>query len=240
MWCRWVQHYIKKCTGHDVYICIYVIYVCKERKAVNKSCPDYQWHWRSKHVSSRGVKLPLLLFFCKAVYKWKICCHFPPSVLDELTQLLLTMTPPSCQTCVGKQGPPGEPGPPGPKGTSGPPGYPGNAGSQGFPGPPGIQGPQGIKGTRIDLAASSTQAVKCDVYGHVLRWCWDVKYDVYGNVPRWCWDVKCDECGNVFRWYWDMKCDECGHLLRWCRASGTKRTQRGWRRRTARSSWPCG
>ncbi|XP_060776832.1 collagen alpha-1(XXI) chain [Neoarius graeffei] len=65
---------------------------------------------------------------------------------QELSQLMQTMIPQSCEPCEMVKGPPGPPGAQGPKGSTGPQGYPGRPGSQGYPGSPGLQGPPGVKG----------------------------------------------------------------------------------------------
>ncbi|KAK3571609.1 hypothetical protein QTP86_015342, partial [Hemibagrus guttatus] len=65
---------------------------------------------------------------------------------QELSQLMQTMIPQSCEPCETAKGPPGPPGVQGPKGATGPQGYPGRPGSQGYPGSPGLQGPPGLKG----------------------------------------------------------------------------------------------
>ncbi|KAB5586499.1 hypothetical protein PHYPO_G00002420 [Pangasianodon hypophthalmus] len=65
---------------------------------------------------------------------------------QELSQLMQTMIPRSCEPCETVKGPPGPPGAQGPKGATGPQGYPGRPGSQGYPGSPGLQGPPGVKG----------------------------------------------------------------------------------------------
>ncbi|XP_053350878.1 collagen alpha-1(XXI) chain [Clarias gariepinus] len=65
---------------------------------------------------------------------------------QELSQLMQTMIPRSCEPCERVKGPPGPPGPQGPKGSTGLQGYPGRTGSQGYPGTPGLQGLPGVKG----------------------------------------------------------------------------------------------
>ncbi|XP_017341298.1 collagen alpha-1(XXI) chain [Ictalurus punctatus] len=65
---------------------------------------------------------------------------------QELSQLIQTMIPRSCEPCEMVEGPPGPPGAQGPKGSTGPQGYPGRPGSQGYPGSAGFQGPPGVKG----------------------------------------------------------------------------------------------
>ncbi|KAI5106540.1 collagen alpha-1(XXI) chain-like isoform X1 [Silurus meridionalis] len=65
---------------------------------------------------------------------------------QELSQLMQTMIPRTCEPCETVKGPPGPPGAQGPKGSTGVQGYPGRPGSRGYPGSSGLQGPPGVKG----------------------------------------------------------------------------------------------